>query len=294
MADPLFSVIVPAFNCAAYLQQTIESALGQSIHPDKREIIVVDDGSTDQTPQIAAQFGDAIRYVRQENRGVSSARNAGVALARGSYLAFLDADDFWFSPRLQLAEEMLRGSSGIFLTSDLFLERAGKLDTVSFYASPGRQALFELDSAAQLEFAIEDNFITYMTIVPREAVLRAGGFDTGLRYGEDWDLWLRLLESGLAVRLIPTPCAVYRLQRPGAATARPTYAMARDRLRVLGSYPRFVSPYRRQRSRGLLHHYGLIEAVAQRRLRTAIGHASGLATNWEYVRELLGERFHRS
>lgn len=291
MAEPLFSVVVPTYNCAAYLQQSIEGALSQSIAREKREIIVVDDGSTDHTPQVMAQFGDAIRYVRQDNRGVSAARNAGIGLARGTYIAFLDADDYWFSARLQLAEETLRRSSDVFLTSDFFVEHAGEVERVSFYTAPGRRALFDLEARAQMEFAIEDNFITYMTIVPRAAVIEAGGFDTALRYGEDWDLWLRLLRSGLAVRLIPTPCAVYRAKRPGAATARPTYAMARDRMQVLAAYPGFVSPYRRQRSHGLLHHYGLIESVARRQVRPAIAHAGGLLRNLGYVREIVGEHF---
>lgn len=294
MADPLFSVVIPTYNCAAYLRQSIESALWQSIAPEKREVIVVDDGSTDETPQLVARFGSAVRYIRQENRGVSHARNAGIALARGKYVAFLDADDYWFSPRLQLAEEMFGRSNGVFLATDFFLERSGKIETESYYAAPGRKALFELEPRAQMEFAIEDNFINYMTIAPREAITQAGGFDTGLRYGEDWHLWLRLLQSGLAVRLIDTPCAVYRFQRPGAATASATYTMARDRVRVLESYPGFVSPYRRQRSRGLFDHYGLIEAIARRQLGPAIAHAGGLAKNWGYVREVIGEHFHVS
>jgi glycosyltransferase involved in cell wall biosynthesis len=294
MSNPLFSVVIPTYNCAAYLQQSIESALWQSISSDKREIIVVDDGSTDETPQLVARFGNAVRYVRQENGGVSAARNAGIALARGRYVAFLDADDYWFAPRLQLAEEMFGRSNGVFLATDFFLERSGRIDAGSYYAAPGRKALFELEPEAQMEFAVEDNFINYMTIVPREAVISAGGFDTALRYGEDWHLWLRLLQGGLAVRLIDTPCAVYRMRRPGAATANATYAMARDRVRVLESYPGFVSPYRRQRAHGLLDHYGLIEAIAHKQLGPAIAHAGALARNWAYVREVIGEHFHVS
>src|SRR2546423_7727277 len=87
------SVVVPAYNYARYLPQAIDSALGQT-HPPL-EVIVVDDGSTDDTPRVLDAYGDRIRAVRQANQGAGAARNAGIAVARGEYVAFLDSDDLW-------------------------------------------------------------------------------------------------------------------------------------------------------------------------------------------------------
>ncbi|MGH8558757.1 MAG: glycosyltransferase, partial [Methylococcales bacterium] len=89
----LISVIIPAYNAAKYLVESINSVVTQSYSPF--EIIVVDDGSKDATAQIAAQFGTQIRYFRQDNAGAGAARNRGVEMAHGHWLAFLDADDVW-------------------------------------------------------------------------------------------------------------------------------------------------------------------------------------------------------
>lgn len=94
----LVSVIIPTYNRAPYLARAIHSALAQEYSPI--EIIVVDDGSTDDTSQVIASFRDQIISVRQNNRGVSSARNTGLKMARGEYIAFLDSDDFWAKEKL--------------------------------------------------------------------------------------------------------------------------------------------------------------------------------------------------
>ena len=89
------SIIIPAYNAAKYIRSTIDCALAQSL--SENEVIVVDDGSTDDTIDILESYGDEIRVIRQENRGVSAARNRGIGEARGQWLAFLDADDLWLS-----------------------------------------------------------------------------------------------------------------------------------------------------------------------------------------------------
>ena len=92
-ADETVSVVIPCYNAAPWLRETIESVLAQT-HP-VLEVIVVDDGSTDQSAEIAESFGPCVRVVRQSNQGESIARNNGIDLARGDWIAFIDADDIW-------------------------------------------------------------------------------------------------------------------------------------------------------------------------------------------------------
>jgi len=96
---PLVSVIIPAYNAAAFLPRAVESVLNQTY--SNVEIIVVDDGSTDETPELMEDYSDSVRYIRKENGGVASARNAGIQEARGDYIAHLDADDEWMSDKLE-------------------------------------------------------------------------------------------------------------------------------------------------------------------------------------------------
>ena len=95
---PQVSVVIPAYNCAAYGGQAVDSVLHQTY--TDWEIIVVDDGSQDDTRLILEQYGDRIRYIYQQNQGVSIARNRGIELARGEFIAFLDADDYFFPDKI--------------------------------------------------------------------------------------------------------------------------------------------------------------------------------------------------
>ncbi|MDR5708499.1 MAG: glycosyltransferase family 2 protein, partial [Armatimonadota bacterium] len=91
--SPTVSLVIPAHNAEAYLREALDSVFAQTRPPD--EVIVVDDGSLDRTPEIAASYGDRVRLVRQPNRGEAAARNTGVRVAQGELIAFLDADDAW-------------------------------------------------------------------------------------------------------------------------------------------------------------------------------------------------------
>jgi len=106
MQTPVVSVVIPAYNAAWCVGQAIDSALAQSFVD--REIIVVDDGSTDDTPRVLAGYGSRIRIVSKPNGGLSSARNAGVAAAQGEFVAFLDADDRWLPAKLARQVALMR------------------------------------------------------------------------------------------------------------------------------------------------------------------------------------------
>ena len=99
MSPPLISVVIPAYNAAAFLAPTLASVFAQDHRPI--EVILVDDGSTDDTLAIASSWTPALRVCRQDNAGPSAARNRGIAMAEGEYLAFIDADDTWLPGRLQ-------------------------------------------------------------------------------------------------------------------------------------------------------------------------------------------------
>src|SRR3712207_1758560 len=106
MAQPLVSIVIPNYNYGRYLNQAINSVFDQLYH--HIEIIVVDDGSTDESAEVLATYGNSIRVVQQRNQGVSAARNAGAEVACGDVLAFLDADDVWMPNKLQRQMESLQ------------------------------------------------------------------------------------------------------------------------------------------------------------------------------------------
>lgn len=98
---PLISVIIPVYNRESFICRALESVFSQSYPAGRMDVIVIDDGSTDNTSDIVKQYGRDIRYIRQENRGIASARNKGIAAAKGEVISFLDADDLWHKERLQ-------------------------------------------------------------------------------------------------------------------------------------------------------------------------------------------------
>jgi glycosyltransferase involved in cell wall biosynthesis len=256
--QPLCSVIIPSYNCARYVGDAVESVLAQSIGRENVEIIVVDDGSDDDTAAVLHRFGDAIRFLPIEHGGVSKARNMGLFLARARFVAFLDADDYWFPGRLEQAYALLQRDPHCMVTTDFYLETDGVRPPLPYYQSRNMQCLFELGASAQFDFALEANFIT-MVIASRDAIVAAGGFNERLRYGEDWDLWLRLLKANYPARLVPEPLAVYRYERPGATTTRHDLGMARDLLFVLSHYREAVSDYRWKHSVAIARRLALRE-----------------------------------
>ena len=132
---PFISVIIPAYNREVYLVEAVQSALDQTLPPG--EIIVVDDGSTDRTGEIARSFGGIVRCIRQENQGVAYARNTGVSASIGEWIAFLDSDDLWIHEKLErqmayLNEhseiDLLFGQMKPFLSPELTPDATSKFD----------------------------------------------------------------------------------------------------------------------------------------------------------------------
>lgn len=202
-ARDLVSVIIPAYNYARFLPATLHSALAQD--GVAREIVVVDDGSTDDTPEVLARFRPDIVWHTQENRGLSAARNAGLALARGNYVVFLDADDLLGPGVLAAQWRALQAGGSVTVCRNRFFTDT---DAAGQPQACGEWRLFRDDLTAHLcHFNIAP---PHAFLVRREALERVGGFDTGLGACEDYDLWFRLAVAGAPPLANPAVAVGYR------------------------------------------------------------------------------------
>jgi len=208
-APPPFSVVIPAYQAAETIAVAVRSALDQA-HP-AHEVIVVDDGSTDDLAGALRPFEGRIELVRKENGGVSSARNAGIEIATGDFVAILDADDRFHPERLEALGRlaMSRPDLDILTTDTRFVvggeDKGTFLERNPFATDDQRRAIFE------------SSFVGWPAV--RLTRLRTiGGFDEGLAVGEDWDCWLRLILSGSRAGLVNRPLYDYALHE-GSLTA---------------------------------------------------------------------------
>ena len=207
------SVVVPAYNCDQFVAEAIESALSQTVPP--HEVIVVDDGSTDGTAAVLRRFGNRIRVISQANRGLAGARNAGVAVATGTWLAFLDADDTWLPTKLARQLEVGADPRIAMVYTDRFnIGERGSLPRIQSEI----QQMFTGD--VFIDLLLLGNHITASSVmIRRDVVLRLGGFGGHCRGAEDWDLWIRVAESHqVGVCLEPLVC--YRIHQ-GMMSADP-------------------------------------------------------------------------
>ena len=206
-------VVIPTYNYGRFIAEAIESVLGQTLPP--QEIVVVDDGSNDDTAAVVKIFGERVRYVRQENRGVSEARNRGVAATTSDLIAFLDADDTWEPTKLEKQATRFAADELIGLVHCGMRE----FDSVS-----GETIALHLDGG---EDGIAENLLLWegpvvvgpggTIMVRRKAYEEAGGFDVRMKCGEDWDLCYRIARR-YKVGFVAEPLVNYRSH--GAAAHR--------------------------------------------------------------------------
>lgn len=188
---PRVSVVIPAYNAAWCLRRAIDSALAQTF--DSREIVVIDDGSDDDTPAVLASYGTRIRALRQQNAGLSRARNAGITAARGRYVAFLDADDWWLPGKLERQVALLDADPGLVFCStaaELQDEHGRVLNT--WTCGNSRAPVLEAIFAQNAYVAGSGSAV----MVRRDAIVETGGFDPDLPSLEDIDMWMRLAARG--------------------------------------------------------------------------------------------------
>lgn len=202
----LFSVIIPLYNKAPYVKKALESVMCQSFRDF--EIIVIDDGSTDESYPIAKEClnQSEARYnlIHQDNAGVSVARNKGVSVSQGDYLCFLDADDWWSPLFLERMEYMIRKypEAGIYGTNYYYVKN-GKVRICVTDSATGYINYFQ-EYAKQLKMPLW----TGAVCIPRVVFDKMGGFKMQLSLGEDFDLWVRIALK-YKVAFLNEPCSFY-------------------------------------------------------------------------------------
>jgi glycosyltransferase involved in cell wall biosynthesis len=222
---PLVSVVIPAYNAAWCVGKAIDSVLAQDFQD--MEVIVVNDGSTDETADVLAGYGDAIRVVHKSNGGMSSARNAGIRVASGELIAFLDSDDWWLPGKLRRQVELMRARPEVgFSSAAARVEDAdGRL--VNFWACEVWEGSF-LVQRFQSHSGIAGG--SSALIVRRVLFDRAGLYDEGLGGAEDADLWIRLAAVSGYACIPETLVAV--LRRPDSMS-RNVEGMRRGAIRMM-------------------------------------------------------------
>lgn len=181
---PFFSVIIPAYNRYQLLKRAIDSVLNQTF--EDFELIVVDDGSTDETPGVAIEYEGRITYIRQDNGGVSNARNRGIHLARSPYIAFLDSDDVWFPEKLNEQCSYIDCHPDVLIhqTDELWIRNGRRVNPMKKHMK--REGAIFLES-------LDRCMISPSSVVMRRDLFeRFGLFDENLPVCEDYDLWLRI------------------------------------------------------------------------------------------------------
>jgi glycosyltransferase involved in cell wall biosynthesis len=240
--SPLVSVVVPNYNCGRFLADAIASVLAQTY--EARELIVVDDGSTDNSLEVAARYGDRIRVIAQRNQGVSAARNAGIACSRGALVAFLDADDRWHSQKLAKQVPLFANPTVglVYCAVEYVDEQLRPLGT----NLTGRRGRVLREIALLRGTVVLAGGST--AVVRRSSFEKAGVFDLEMSTAADWDMWRRIA-CHEEIDVVREPLTQYRM-RP-ASMHRNVAVFEHDMLRGFAQMfadpaARDVQPLRRR------------------------------------------------
>ncbi len=210
MTEPLVSIVIPCYDQARFVRQAVESCLAQDY--DALEIIVVDDGSSDNVQGALGELLQSphLKFLQQKNRGVSEARNTGIAAASGEFLKFLDADD-WLAPTIVSKQvAMLRADPSLGF---VYCDRV-RVDEADQPLEAQPIADYDANLSGDL-FALllrGGFFPPFTVLLPRAVLERVGTFDSQFAGTEDYDLWLRITGMGYAVQFLSEPLGYYRRQ----------------------------------------------------------------------------------
>ena len=199
MSHPLISVIIPTFNRGTFLTRTVESVLQQTFQ--NLELIVVDDGSTDDTRERLEVYKNRITYDFQENRGVSAARNLGLSLAQGTWIAFLDSDDYWLPAKLEAQVRFFAENPQALIcqTEEIWIRHGRRVNPQKKH----RKFSGDIFSPSLIRCIVSPSAV----MIHREFLNQIGPFDESLQACEDYDLWLRI-SCRFPVFLIEEPLVV--------------------------------------------------------------------------------------
>jgi teichuronic acid biosynthesis glycosyltransferase TuaG len=243
IGQPLVSVVMPAYNQAAYIHEAIASVLSQT-HLNL-QLVIIDNYSTDLTNEIVGSFDDKrIQYYKFRNHGViATARNYGVSKCGGEYIAFIDSDDVWEPLKLEQQIPHMRDVS--FVSSSF--KSIGDISESGHYLNSILEG--EYQDFDYGEVALENPVITSSALIHRNTFLRAGGFDENqsFKFIEDWELWLRLAYWG-PIRVLNKPLVQYRIYY------KPNRDMRDVRKRVLGIFDKH-------------HHLGILNNQLEKKAR---------------------------
>ena len=266
---PLVSILTPAYNSAAYIEETIGSVRGQTF--PNFEMIVADDGSTDGTIDVVRRVADGdprVVIVSSPHGGPAAARNAAITVARGRFFALLDSDDTWMPDYLSEQLEIANRYPSAGVVTPNGINRGGELD-----GRPLWPATEGLRTLALHDMIVEDNAVCVMALFRREVVERSGGFDPRFTGNEDYEFWLRAANAGFGFVQNRRPLCRYR-RRPGSLSSD-TIRMAEGIIRVLETAATWSGPIERERSVIIAKVAQMRDQMTSERLRASLSRRDG-------------------
>jgi hypothetical protein len=204
------TVVIPVYNGGRFIAEALDSAMAQTTPPS--QIIVINDGSTDNTRDVLIAYQNRVTVVDQANRGVAAARNLGLQIATGNFIAFLDADDVWHPRKLEMQLKEIRRHPEIQLLGTRTFDYPCKME-------PEISADAQIEEISRDRLLIRNYFTTSSVMIRREMVERLGGFDSSVPNVEDFDYWQRAAELG-RMAILQSPLTGYR-QVAGSMSRRP-------------------------------------------------------------------------
>ncbi len=259
MQSVTISVVIPAYNCQEYVARAIDSVLNQTCPVG--EIVIVDDGSTDNTAQVVKGYGDRVCYMYQENAGVSAARNAGIKAAKGDWIAFLDADDEWLPDKIEIQTQNLITHPELAWTTGNYLECLCDEERRAEHTALPECAGF-LKGAGFFESYFRAIQVyqwghTDCMLIQKKVFDAVGTFDTNLPIAEDIDLWLRIAYHYPTVGFSAIPLAIHHLSSENSLMKQ---------ARITGLYADFIQRHiELSRKEGMLEQFQPAAAFMMRR-----------------------------
>ncbi len=226
--NPLVSVIIPVYNGEKYVQECLESVYQQTYRPI--EVIIVDDGSTDNSLQAVKKVPGEKKIIAQQNRDVSHARNTGVSNAAGEFIAFLDQDDIWHHEKLEKQVQVFQAELEVDLifTDLIKFNEEGKMR----HPKDRHRYASKLNDENLFAMLVRKNVLMPSAVmVKKEGFVKAGMFDPQFKTCGDYEMWLRMASKNMKFRYVAEPLTMYRYHSKNVS--KQTLTMHNDRIKVM-------------------------------------------------------------